>query len=109
MSEWRAPTDAEVEDARERYPNYGEDRLVRLARAEAWQRDRGLMPPVGPKSRGDGRLRDKDDRPTRERGARVSTFEVTTALRGDSFRNSSVKPPDGVTYGAGKPPAKKDS
>lgn len=101
MSEWRDPTEAEVEDAAKRYPKLSRERATRLARAEAWQRDRGLMPPLGEKSRGDGR-RWNAGGVTREPGERTSSFEATTAKRGESFARSSGKPPDGLTYGAGK-------
>jgi hypothetical protein len=102
MTEWRDPTDAEVDDALGRHPGLPRERAVRLARAEAWQRDRGLMAPLPPLSRGDGRMRDKDGKMLREPGARTSSFEATTHKRGDGFLNVHVKPPDGVTFGKGE-------
>jgi hypothetical protein len=88
MSGWREPTEAEVEDALRRVPGLSRDpalareRAVQFARAEAWQRDRGLMPPVGEQSR--------------------EGFARAVHQRFNAFRRVSVKPPDGVTYGRGK-------
>jgi hypothetical protein len=88
MSEWREPTEAEIEDALARVPGLSRDpalareRAVRFARAEAWQRDRGLAPAVGEQSR--------------------EGFARAVHWRFNAFRQVGVKPPDGVTYGRGK-------
>ena len=95
MSGWREPTEAEIEDALRREPKLSRDpglareRAVRFARAEAWQRDHGLLPAVGEQSRED--------------------FARTVHRRFNAFQQVKVKPPDGVTYGAGKGPRGADS
>jgi hypothetical protein len=88
MSEWREPTEAEAEDALRRVPGLSRapekarERAVRYAKAEAWQRDRGLAPAVG--------------EATREH------FAKNVERRAAAMRKVSVKPPDGVTYGRGQ-------
>lgn len=94
--EWREPTEAEVEDTRARFAREYPDRdplpparFQRLCRAEAKLRDQGALPPVGaPFGRGDG-LRDgpvqPDGRPSREPGARVSSFESGSRARSELF------------------------
>jgi len=84
--EWREPTEAEVEDALRREPQLDRERAVRLARAEAWQRDRGLMPPLGEQSR--------------------EAFARSVHRRFNAFREGFAKPPDRVTYGKGSGPEK---
>lgn len=88
MSVWREPTEAEIEDALRREPLLSRDpalareRAVRFARAEAWQRDRGLLPSLGEQSRED--------------------YARNVHGRAAAMRQVGVKPPDGVTYGKGE-------
>lgn len=85
--DWRDPTGPELESARSRYPDLLEDRLFRLARAEAKQVDMGIPQP---------KHREEMTREIAKAagGPGGGDFERHTAARGEFFARVG---PDGRT------------
>lgn len=90
-ADWREPTEAELESARERYPDLTNPALMRLARAEARMADMGMpQTPAAPSPDAPADMQ----RGTPRAGG---DFSALTKARGDMFAH--LRTPESIKSG----------